>query len=70
MSPIPLFAFLIAQAVQPASSRSIDPSALGPAVGQPIPGFEARDQDGQSRGLSSLMGPNGLVLVFHRSADW
>jgi peroxiredoxin len=58
---------LIAQAASP---RPIDPAALGPAVGQTVPSFEAPDQDGTPRSLSSLMGPNGLVLVFHRSADW
>ncbi len=47
-----------------------DPSTLGPAVGQPLPPFEARDQHGRSRDFASLKGPNGLVLVFFRSADW
>ncbi len=70
MRLIPLLAVLVAQATQPASPRPTDPAALGPAVGQPIPGFEAQDQDGRIRSIASLMGPNGLVLVFHRSADW
>ena len=48
----------------------VDPATLGPAVGQPIPKFEARDQDGRSRDFASLAGPNGLALVFFRSADW
>jgi len=43
---------------------------LGPAVGQPFPSFEARDQSGNLRTLAGLMGPKGLVLVFFRSADW
>ena len=42
----------------------------GPAVGQPLPAFEARDQDGRSRSFETLRGPKGLVLVFFRSADW
>jgi AhpC/TSA family len=42
----------------------------GPAVGSVAPDFEARDQQGQTRSLSSLMGPNGALLVFFRSADW
>ena len=43
---------------------------LGPAVGQPLPAFEAPDQDGRPQSLDSLRGPRGLVLVFFRSADW
>jgi hypothetical protein len=42
----------------------------GPAVGDRLPAFEALDQDGRSRGFESLRGPQGLVLVFFRSADW
>jgi hypothetical protein len=42
----------------------------GPAVGSPIPGFEAVDQDGKARTFDNLRGPNGLVLLFVRSADW
>lgn len=43
---------------------------LGPAVGSRVPDFEASDQSGQTRSLQKLMGPKGLMLVFHRSADW
>jgi hypothetical protein len=42
----------------------------GPEVGQPVPGFTLPDQSGASRTLAELAGPNGLLLVFHRSADW
>jgi len=41
-----------------------------PAVGARIPAFEAVDQDGKPRTLDTLRGPNGLVLLFVRSADW
>jgi hypothetical protein len=54
----------------PPASPSVDPVSLGPAVGQPIPPFEAHDQDGRPRDFASLVGPKGLVLVFFRSADW
>jgi len=53
-----------------AAAPPVDPSTLGPAVGQPLPPFEAQDQDGRRRDFTSLKGPNGLVLVFFRSADW
>jgi hypothetical protein len=42
----------------------------GPEVGAKVPDFKLPDQSGQSRSLRDLMGPNGLLLVFSRSADW
>jgi hypothetical protein len=42
----------------------------GPGLGQPLPAFQALDQDGRPRSFESLRGPKGLVLVFFRSADW
>lgn len=43
---------------------------LGPRIGQPVPGFRLPDQHGKTWTRDSLMGPNGLMLVFSRSADW
>lgn len=48
----------------------IDVSKLGPQVGERVPDFGLKDQNGQTRTLQSIMGPKGAVLVFHRSADW
>lgn len=42
----------------------------GIETGKKAPAFQARDQYGKKWTLSSLMGPNGLVLLFFRSADW
>jgi hypothetical protein len=42
----------------------------GPDVGQQVPSFSARDQDGRNQTLKSIMGPKGAMLVFFRSADW
>jgi peroxiredoxin len=42
----------------------------GPEVGQPVPGFSAKDQEGRTQTLKSIMGPKGAMLVFFRSADW
>lgn len=47
-----------------------DNYATGPEPGQHIPDFALPDQDGVLRSLTNLGGPNGLLLVFHRSADW
>ena len=42
----------------------------GPEIGERVPDFTLTDQHGQRRSLGELMGPNGLLLVFSRSADW
>ena len=55
-------------AQQPAPS--VDVNALGPQVGDAVPNFSAVDQFGDTRTLESIMGPNGAMLVFNRSADW
>lgn len=48
----------------------VDLSKLGPQVGQRVPDFNLKDQNGKSWTLDSIMGPNGVMLVFYRSADW
>ena len=47
-----------------------DVGRFGPQVGETVPSFSLVDQNGEARDLQSLMGPNGLMLVFSRSADW
>ena len=47
-----------------------DNYTTGPEPGQPLPEFSLPDQYGFPRSLENLTGPNGLLLVFHRSADW
>ncbi|MBI4475009.1 MAG: redoxin domain-containing protein [Acidobacteria bacterium] len=55
----------------PATSPSrIDVSKLGPQVGQRVPDFNLKDQNGKSWTLQSIMGSKGAMLVFVRSADW
>ena len=48
----------------------IDVSELGPQVGELIPEFSIPDQSGEIWTRESIMGPNGAMLVFIRSADW
>jgi hypothetical protein len=47
-----------------------DHYTTGPGPGERIPDFVLPDQQGISRSLADLTGPNGLLLVFHRSANW
>jgi len=61
-----VFALLIAQT----SPQKIDVSKLGPQVGEQVPDFSLKDQNGKTWTLHSIMGPKGAMLVFLRSADW
>jgi peroxiredoxin len=43
---------------------------IGLAIGERIPDFRATDQYGQLQDFSSIRGPKGAVIYFHRSAAW
>lgn len=47
-----------------------DGALSGPPIGAKVPPFSLPDQHGNMRSLADLTGPNGLLLVFSRSADW
>ena len=47
-----------------------DDAQTGIEIGAAIPDFTASDQNGARLGFDDIKGPNGAVLVFHRSADW
>jgi hypothetical protein len=48
----------------------VDVEKIGPQVGARVPDFSGVDQRGRTQTLESLMGREGLILVFNRSADW
>ena len=50
--------------------EEIDVASLGPQVGEQIPDFALPDQNGTVQTLESIMGEEGAMIVFHRSADW
>jgi hypothetical protein len=54
----------------PSTSTRIDVSKLGPQVGDRVPDFNLKDQNGKSWTLPSVLGPKGAMLIFFRSADW
>lgn len=62
-------ALTLAPAMMSAQSEN-KPLSTGPAVGKKIPPFEAVDQSGRRQTFETLRGPNGLLLLFYRSADW
>jgi hypothetical protein len=70
VSTLATLALALAQSAAPSSAPGVDPATLGPRVGDALPAFAALDQEGRTRDVASLAGPNGLVLVFFRSADW
>ena len=53
-----------------AQRQKINVSKLGPQVGEHVPDFSLKDQNGKVWTLQSIMGPKGAMLVFIRSADW
>jgi cytochrome oxidase Cu insertion factor (SCO1/SenC/PrrC family) len=65
-----LLASILLTAAQAAAPERPDPQTLGPKVGESLPAFEAKDQNGRTQTFASLKGANGLVFVFFRSADW
>ena len=67
IATIVAFAALISIALAvPASAED-----LGPPVAAKAPDIGTRlDQTGKPRSFADLMGRNGLVLMFFRSADW
>ena len=63
--------FMVFSTMATAQTRTqIDVSALGPQVGELVPDFDLPDQNGLRHTLETVRGPNGSLILFHRSADW
>jgi hypothetical protein len=74
LTEVPM-SFRTGQKVDPADWKDFvraqnDELKTGPNVGERVPDFELGDQNGKQWSLRDLMGRNGLLLVFTRSADW
>ena len=54
----------------PPPAQPVDVERIGPQVGDIVPDFSAVDQFGRAQTLRSILGPNGAMLVFNRSAEW
>ncbi len=65
-----LSSLVCAAAIGLDAQKPADPATLGPRVGQTVPGFTLPDQHGAATSLKSILGTNGALLVFSRSADW
>ena len=53
-----------------APTASVSQQLGGLEAGAQAPPFSLRDQAGKKQSLNTLAGPNGLLLLFFRSADW
>ena len=65
-----MFTLFVTVSIAAQTPAKIDVMRLGPQIGQAVPDFRLVDQCGRTWTRDSLMGPNGLMLVFSRSADW
>ncbi|MDA1372302.1 MAG: hypothetical protein O2971_16255 [Proteobacteria bacterium] len=65
-----IVSLLLVSASAAQERQAIEVAALGPQVGEAVPQFSLPDQNGQIQTLDSIKGPNGTMLLFHRSADW
>jgi len=66
----PFAAPLLAQDVFDPLDPMDDDEQTGLEVGTRIPEFRAIDQNGRAWDFDALKEPNGVVFLFHRSADW
>ena len=65
-----VFAAFLAALAQFSYAESDYAASWGPSVGSTVPLMSARDQNGQTQNLETLMGSKGLLFVFNRSVDW
>ena len=65
-----LLSMFAATSLAQEAPRKIDVARLGPQVGQAVPDFKLQSSDGKWFTRDSIMGPQGAMLVFSRSADW
>ena len=56
-----------------AHSFEVEPElgfSTGPSIGEKVPEFELPDQHGEMKNINDLIGENGAILNFYRSASW
>lgn len=75
MTRLPLFGLLLVSVPNAGSAQipTFDQdmhTQAGIQVGETIPPFMGLDQTGRTVDFDSVKGPQGLVVLFFRSADW
>jgi len=66
--PMALLMLVLSVAAARAQGSTNRPTPL--RAGEKIPFFRTIDQSGKERSFADLTGPKGLLLFFHKSADW
>ena len=59
---------IAAAAIQ--ASLQVNLEDVGPRIGAIVPAFSGVDQFGRKQTLQTVIGQEGAMLVFFRSADW
>ena len=67
---VTMVVLVLSSAVIGQERQAIDIAAVGPQVGDQVPDFSLPDQFGEIQTLQSIMGEQGAMIVFHRSANW
>ena len=67
---VTMVVLVLSSAVIAQERQAINIAALGPQVGDQVPDFSLPDQFGEIQTLQSIMGEQGAMIVFHRSANW
>ena len=63
---LPVFGQDVFTIVEPQDENML----TGPELGERIPAFSALDQHGVPKSFEDIVGPNGAMIIFYRSADW
>jgi hypothetical protein len=62
--------FGLAAGQQSPPEKTLPSRSIGLGIGRRAPAFALSDQFGGEQSNRTLMGTNGTVLLFFRSADW
>jgi len=65
-----VFMFVCCAGVRAQATDNAYASGWGPALHTAAPAINAPDQHGEMQTFKTLVGRNGLLLLFVRSADW
>lgn len=70
---INIISFMSYSQTKSGTEYSIDPETdfcTGPDIGVKVPDFSLIDQYGNSKNLKNIIGKNGAIINFYRSASW
>jgi hypothetical protein len=62
--------FGLASGQESSPEKTLPSASIGLGIGRRAPAFALRDQFGRAQSNQTLLGANGTVLLFFRSADW